>query len=139
MFISLERYESRPDLWYWYFNPRIGLTGLESESIGIPIFTLVSAPWVLALGLLLLSGRPLIRAYVISEVALSAPNLLLVLWVLAVNMSPAHGFSVRELPPVVCVMIIFSVVPLILAYYADRSLGGLLAGSARSSTNVGVE
>jgi hypothetical protein len=96
MFISLERYESRPDLWLWYFNPRIGLTGLESETIGIPIFTLVSAPWILALGLLLLSGRTLIRTYVISEIVLSAPNLLFVLWTLAVNMSPAHGFSVGE-------------------------------------------
>jgi uncharacterized membrane protein YoaK (UPF0700 family) len=138
--MSAETYKSwRPDLWLWYYDPRIGLLFFGPEIIANPIFTLVSAAWVLVVGLLLLSGRPLIRAYVISEVALSAPNLLFVLWVLAVNMSPAHGFSVRELPPVVCVMIIFSFVPLILAYYADRSLGGLLAGWARSSTNVGAE
>jgi hypothetical protein len=118
MSISAERYESwgvtsRPDLWLFYFDPRLGL-----NAFGSGIFGWVSAAWVLALGLLLLCGRPLIRAYVISEVTLSAPNLLFVLWVLAVNLSPAHGFSVGELLVPVCVMIIFSVVPLILAFWA---------------------
>jgi hypothetical protein len=105
---------SRPDLWLFYFDPRLGLNAFESELSRSIILAPLSAAWVLALGLLLLSNRPLISAYIISEVALSAPNLLFVFWVLLVNLSPAHGFSVRELPVPVCVMIIFSVVPLIL-------------------------
>jgi len=78
MSISPERYQ-----WLFYFNPRFGLYFVESVIKGEPpppgIFGWMSAAWVLALGLLLLSGRPLIKAYVISEVALSAPTLLFVL------------------------------------------------------------
>jgi hypothetical protein len=118
MSISAEKYG-----WLFYFDPRLGLYAVESGIRGAEqpppgIFGWVSAAWILALGLLLLSGRPLIRPYVISEVALSAPNLLFVLWVSSVNLSPAHGFSVGELRVPVCVMIIFSVVPLILAFWA---------------------
>jgi hypothetical protein len=118
MSISAERYE-----WLFYFDPRLGLFFVESGIRGAEqpspgIFGWVSAAWVLALGLLLLSGRPLIRAYVISEVALSAPNLLFVFAVAWANLSPAHGFSVGELFVPVGVMIIFSVVPLILAFRA---------------------
>jgi hypothetical protein len=117
MLIPAERYErlfpfAVKQIALFYFDPRLGL------SVFVGIFSWVSAPWVLALGILLLSGRPLIRTYVISEVALSAPNLLFVIWVSSVNLSPAHGFSVGELSVPVCVMIIFSVVPLILAFWA---------------------
>jgi hypothetical protein len=123
MFISAERYE-----WLFYFDPRLGLYFVESVIRGEQpppgIFGWVSAAWVLALGLLLLSGRPLIRAYAISEVTLSAPTLLFVFVVTSANLSPAHGFSVGELFVPVCVMIIFTVVPLILAFRA-RSTGQL--------------
>jgi hypothetical protein len=115
MSISAERYQ-----WLFYFNPRFGLYFVESVIKGEPpppgIFGWMSA--VLALGLLLLSGRPLIKAYVISEVALSAPTLLFVFVVALANLSPAHGFPVGELFVPVCVIIIFSVVPLILAFWA---------------------
>jgi len=117
MSISPERYQ-----WLFYFNPRFGLYCVESVIKGEPpppgIFGWMSAAWVLALGLLLLSGRPLIKAYVISEVALSAPTLLFVFVVALANLSPAHGFPVGELFVPVCLMIIFSVVPLILAFWA---------------------
>jgi len=96
MCASAERYG-----WLFYFDPRLGLffveSGIRGEQPPPGIFGWVSAAWVLALGLLLLTGRPLIRAYVISEVALSAPNLLFVFMVAWANMSPAHGFSVGEL------------------------------------------
>lgn len=70
MSISAERYErlfpfAMKQTALFYFDPRLGLSAF------VGIFGWVSAPWVLALGLLLLSGRPLIKAYVISEVALS--------------------------------------------------------------------
>ena len=117
MSISAERYQS-----LFYFNPRFGLYFVESVIKGEPpppgIFGWMSAACVLALGLLLLSGRPLIRTYVISEVALSAPTLLFVFVVALANLSPAHGFPVGELSVPVCLMIIFSVVPLILAFWA---------------------
>jgi hypothetical protein len=116
MSTSAERYQ-----WLFYFNPRFGLYFVESVIKGEPpppgIFGWMSAACVLALGLLLLSGRPL-KAYVISEVALSAPTLLFVFVVALANLSPAHGFSVGELFVPVCLMIIFSVVPLILAFWA---------------------
>ena len=118
MSISAEGYK-----WLFYFDPRIGLFVVESGIRGAEqpppgFFAWVSAAWVLALGLLLLSGRPLIRTYVISEVALSAPNLLFVFAVALANLNPTHGFSVGELFFPVCVMIIFNVVPLILAFWA---------------------
>jgi hypothetical protein len=117
MFIWAERYQ-----WLFYFNPRFGLYFVESVINGEPpppgIFGWVSAAWVLALGLLLLSGRPLIKTYVISEVALSAPTLLFVFIVALANLSPTHGFSVGELFVPVCLMILFSIVPLILAFWA---------------------
>jgi hypothetical protein len=114
MSISAERYK-----WLFYFDPRLGLSIVESGGRGAHpppgIFDWMSAAWGLALGLLLLSGRPLIRAYVISKVALSAPNLLFVFAVASANLSPARGFSVGELFVPMGVMIIFSVVPLMLA------------------------
>ena len=125
MSISAERYErffpfaiKQIDL--FYFNPRLGFSAFENGATGPGIFGWVSAAWVLALGLLLLSGRPEIRAYVISEIALSAPNLLFVVIVVCANLGrPVHGAPpVRELFVPVCVMIIFSVVPLILAFRA---------------------
>jgi hypothetical protein len=122
MAISAERY-----MWLFYFDPRIGLSVVESIIRGAEqpppgILGWVSAAWVLALGLLLLSGRPLIRTYVISEVALATPNLLFVFAVASANLSPAHGFSVAELFVPVCLMIVFSAVPLGLAFHARSRL-----------------
>jgi hypothetical protein len=120
VFTSLCPSRRRDTQWLFYFNPRFGLYFVESVIKGEPpppgIFGWMSAAWVLALGLLLLSGRPLIKAYVISEVALSAPTLLFVFVVALANLSPAHGFPVGELSVPVCLMIIFSVVPSILAH-----------------------
>ena len=118
MSVSAEQFD-----WLFYLDPRLGLFFVEAGLRGAEqpppgILGWVSAAWVLTLGLRLLSGRSLIRAYVISEVVLSAPSLLFVFVVAWANLSPAHGFSVGELFIPVCIMIIFSVVPLILTFRA---------------------
>jgi hypothetical protein len=116
--ISAEKYD-----WLFYFDPRIGIFFLESgfrgaEQVTPNIFRWLSAVWILALGISQFSGRPLIKAYIISEIVLTLPNLLFVFAIVWANLSPAHGFSIGELFFPVLVMTAFSVVPLGLAFGA---------------------
>ena len=106
--------------WLFYFDPRIGIFFLESGARGaeliIPgLFQWLSAGWILLLGLMLLFGRPLMKTYIVSEIILSVPSLFFFLAIAWGNLSPAHGFSVGELLFPVIIMIVFSVVPLVLA------------------------
>jgi hypothetical protein len=116
--VSAEKYD-----WLFYFDPRIGIFFLESglrgaEQVTPSIFRWLSAVWILALGLFLFTGRPLIRTYIVSEIILLLPNLLFVFGIVWASLSPAHGFSVGELFFPVLVMIAFSLVPLVLAFWA---------------------
>lgn len=104
-----------------YFDPRIGLffieSGIRGAELTIPgILQWLSAIWLLLISLLLLSGRSILKTYIISEIIVSIPNLFFVVVVVLANLSPAHGFSVGELFFPVVVMILFTSVPLILAF-----------------------
>jgi hypothetical protein len=115
--VAAEKY-----LWLFYFDPRIGVFFLEtiirgSEQVVPGIFRWLSAVWILALGVFLFSGRPLIKTYVFSEIILFLPSLLFSLFIAAANLGPTHGFSVGELFIPILVMIVFSIIPLGLAFW----------------------
>ena len=111
--------------WLYYFDPRLGIFFLESSVRGAElvtpgIFQWLSAVWILQLGVVLVSGRAWLKTYILSEIILSIPNILFFLAIVWANLSPAHGFSVRELLFPVMVMIAFSVIPVVLAFRAGQ-------------------
>ena len=115
-------FASEENLWLFYFDPRIGIFFLETVLRGVEqvvpgILRWLSAIWILALGIFMLSGRPLIKTYIVSEILLVLPNLLFSLAIVAANLGPTHGFSVGELFFPILVMVIFSIVPLSLAVW----------------------
>jgi hypothetical protein len=73
-------------LWLLYFEPRVGsIVILELFVRGTQQIVLagllrgVTVVWILALGLLMLFRRPLIKTYIVSEIMLALPTLLLFL------------------------------------------------------------
>ncbi len=113
---------SEKNLWLFYFDPRIGIFFLETvfrgaEQIVPGIFRWFSVVWILALGVFMLSGRPLVKTYIASEIILALPSLLFSLVVVIGNLSPAHGFSVGELFYPIVIMVAFSIIPLGLAFW----------------------
>ncbi len=80
--------------WLIYLDPRLGLFYFESgfrgkEEVAPTIVRWLSAAWILTLAVLLVSGRSLIKTYIVSEVVLSIPNLLFVLAIISANLSAA--------------------------------------------------
>ncbi|MEO6392151.1 MAG: hypothetical protein ABIP75_09890 [Pyrinomonadaceae bacterium] len=116
-----------PDRFYslFYLNPRLGLHMLELVATGregsMPgVFQWLAAGWIFALGVLLLSGRSLIKTYLVSEILLSLPNVMLIIVTLTSNLSPLRGLTIRETFIPLLVMTIYSVIPLVLAWRARR-------------------
>ena len=104
----------------FYFDPRIGIFFLEtafrgSEQIAPGVFRWLSAAWILTLGIILFSGRPLLKTYIVSEIVFALPSLLFGLVVVIAGLSAAHGFSVPELFFPILIMLFFSIIPLVLA------------------------
>ncbi|HEX8177234.1 MAG TPA: hypothetical protein VF543_19250 [Pyrinomonadaceae bacterium] len=123
MSTSPDKYE-----WLFYFDPRIGIFFFEigirgSEPITPGIFRWLTAGWIFILGLILVLGRPIVKTYIVSELILMIPNVLFFLFIIWANLSPAHGFSIGELFIPALVMIVFSLIPLRLAFWS-RSAGG---------------
>ena len=93
---------------YFYFDPRIGifafLTTLNNEvrpaidQRAIYFLELSTALWLGFLGIRFVIGKAPLITYIISELLLSAPSLLFVFLIIIINISPAHGFSIGELP-----------------------------------------
>jgi hypothetical protein len=112
--------------WLFYFDPRIGIFFFESswkgaEQTVTPSFLRwFTVGWILLLAVLFLSGRALIKTYIISEIVLLLPSILFFIGIVWANLSPAHGFSVGELLFPVLVTMIFSFVPLGLAFWSRR-------------------
>jgi len=104
----------------FYFDPRIGLffieSGIRGAELKVPgILQWLSASWLLVISFFLLSGRSILKTYLVSEVVASLPNLFFFVVVVLANLKPAHGFSIGELFLPVVVMILFTILPLILA------------------------
>ena len=105
----------------FYFDPRIGLffteSGIRGAELQLPgILQWLSAIWLLVISLLLFGGRPIIKTYIILEIITSIPNLFFFVVIALANLSPAHGFSTGELVFPVLVTVLFSIVPLTLAF-----------------------
>jgi hypothetical protein len=116
-----------PDQFYWlfYLNPRLGLHLLELLATrregSIPsLFQWLSAVWILGLGTMLLSGRSLIKTYLVSEILLSLPNVLLLVVTLTTSLSPLRGLPLGWTLSSLLVMTVYSLVPLALGFRARR-------------------
>jgi hypothetical protein len=114
--LSPEKYD-----WLFYFDPRIGIFFLETavrgaEQVAPGLFRWSSAIWILLLGLLMFGGRPLVKTYIAAELFLVLPNIVFFFAIVRSNLSPVHGFSIGELVFPVIVMLVFSLVPLVLAF-----------------------
>ena len=119
---------SRNHDWLFYFDPRIGIFFLETgwrgtEQIVPGIVRWLTVGWLLTIGGLLLTGRKLIRAYIISEIILLPPNIFFFVVIVLANLGAAHGFSVGELFLPMLVMVAFSIIPLVLAFWSRTRRG----------------
>jgi len=70
---------------------------------------------LIPVSLLMIRGHHVLKIYVIVELLLAAPSAVFFILVLSANLSPAHGFSVRELIIPVSVFAVFTSVPLSVA------------------------
>lgn len=114
---------SGPGTWGWlvYFDPRIGLLFVEatlrgSEPAGAGVLQWLSALWLAALGVLMLTGRAPVVTYIASEIVLAGVTVLFFIMIAAANLSPSHGFSVGELFFPVIAMLFVTAIPLWLAF-----------------------
>lgn len=103
----------------FYCDPRIGLFFIESVIRGAELTVPGLLQWFSAICLLVIAlvlrGWPIIIGYLIFEIIASTPSLFFFVVIVFANLSPAHGFSVGELFFPVLTMILFSVVPLLIA------------------------
>ncbi len=105
----------------FYFDPRIGLffieSGIRGAELKVPgILQWLSASWLLVISFFLLSGRPILKTYLVLEVVASLPNLFFFLVIVRANLSPTHGFSIGELFTPLLVTILFTILPVILGF-----------------------
>ena len=120
LYLAMSRSPEQSD-WLFYFDPRAGIFFLETfmqgrEPSEPTFFRWLSAVWIFLIGLLLFSGRRIVKAFVASELILLLPNVCFCLFIIWANLKPSHGFSVGELFFPILVSVIFSFVPLWLAW-----------------------
>jgi hypothetical protein len=116
-----------PDRFYWlfYLNPRIGLLLLELVSTGregsVPgAIQWIAAGWILLLGIALFFGWAVVRTYIVSEILLALPSLILIVISLRSSLSPFHSLTVKELFIPLLVITFYTVVPLVWAVRLRR-------------------
>jgi hypothetical protein len=116
--------------WLFYFDPRIGIFFLESMWKGgeptIPgVERWLTVVWLLAIGVVLITGRQLLWFYIVPEILFSLPTVLFFVFIVLANLSPSHGFSVGELFLPILVTVAFSLIPLVIAFRAQWQLPNL--------------
>lgn len=128
----------------FYFDPRIGLffieSGIRGAELRVPgILQWLSAICLLLISLLLLISRPILKTYIIFETIASIPNLFFFVVIALANLSPAHGFSIGELFIPVLVTMLFSLVPLIVAFriWRERARQNLSIAALHSTSVAG--
>lgn len=107
--------------WLFYFDPRLGVLFLETvlrkNDPHVPSLLRWSlAAWTLLLGGVLFSGRRVVKLFVVSELILVLTNLFFFLYTIREGLHFSHGFSIGELFFPLLVMVLFSFVPLWLAW-----------------------
>lgn len=121
---------AKEDFWLLYFEPRVGTIVIielffrSTQQIVGGIFRAISVVWILALGLLMLSGRPLIKTYIVSEIFLALPSWIVFFIILVIggvglssaNPETAAPFLKMVFIPIL-VAIFFTVIPLGLAFW----------------------
>ncbi len=106
----------------FYFDTRIGFFFIESvirhsESTPPAITAWLVELGELALAIAMISGRRLVKVYVILETILTIPYLLFAVLILAAGMGANHGFSPAELFLPTIVVIVSSVIPLAYGFW----------------------
>ena len=134
LYLAMWRSPDESD-WLFYFDPRAGIFFLETfmqgrEPSEPTLFRCLSAVWIFLIGLLLFSGRRIVKTYAASELILMLPNVCFFLIIIWANASPNHGFSIGELFFPMLVMLLFSFVPLCLAWLSRAK------GDAAESLNL---
>jgi len=115
---------------FFYFDPRIGIFAyLEILNIevlhmfnetDIIILLWLTAGWLAFLGTLFIIGRSPLVLYVVSEVLLSAPSIVFIIHVIIMNVRPATGFSIQELPYPILVLALTTFIPLAFIFFCAR-------------------
>ena len=109
-------------LGWFLLDPRLGISAW-TDSTGVPgVAAWLSVPPLALAGLALRrSPSPFtLKAYMGIESALAAPSVAFFALVMYENLGSAHGFSIRELPIPLTVLLLVTVVPLSLAWRALR-------------------
>jgi membrane protein insertase Oxa1/YidC/SpoIIIJ len=130
LYLAMSFVALKENLWLLEFEPRIGTIVIielffrGTQQILTGILRGLSVVLILALGLLMLSGRPLIKTYIVSEIILALPNFLLLLILLvigAASLSSAHnqtGMTFMRMTFIpILVMVFFTIIPLGLAFW----------------------
>jgi hypothetical protein len=131
LYLAMSFVALKENPWLLEFEPRIGTIVIvelffrgTQQIVLAGILRGLSVVLILALGLLMLSGRPLIKTYIVSEIILALPNFLLLLVVLvigAANLSSARnetGMTFMQMTFIpILVMVFFTIIPLGLAFW----------------------
>ena len=131
LYLVISFVAAKEDFWLLYFEPRVGtIVIIELFARGAQRIVLtgilrwLSVVWILALGLLMLFGRPLIKTYIVSEIILALPSLLVFLVILVIagaglsSARPETGMDFLGLIFIpILVAIFFTIIPLGLAFW----------------------
>jgi hypothetical protein len=109
----------------FYFDPRIGWTFFESFVRGRDVFpsaySLVSAMMLFGMGWLLFHNFMSVKWYLLLEVLMALPSVVLMSVALFARMNSVHGFSASELLAPVTIFCLFTLFPLVWAVSLLRS------------------
>ena len=110
--------------WLCCFDARSGITFFESSQgrnqMSPSVVRWLALGWILALSVLLFAGRRLIKTYIVSEILLSLPTVAFFVLIAIASLAPGSNFSIRQLFWPALVMILFSIIPLGLAFWSRR-------------------
>jgi hypothetical protein len=101
-------------LFIWYFDPRIGFTIYDPSLEHLRLWGVMAWGSAIVLGALaagMFLTEKTVWAYVILEPLLALPTILFFATVIRDHISPAHGFSMGELPIPILTFMCCSVVP----------------------------
>jgi len=104
--------------WFFYLDPRIGLSAFGEQFIDIFMLFLIKGWWQDGWQLLpfFCLRESTNKTYIISEIILSAPSVVFVVSVILFGAAPSHGFGITELTCPVLIMLLTTVIPFVVIY-----------------------